>query len=144
MVKLKTRLDRLLRLQKRGARIILRKKIREEHSEQLCRELGWISLIDRWNLRTCLTVFRCLKGFCPPYLRKLFSFNSDIHNYSTRSRSNIHMPKISSTVDLVLGHSPIQLPNFLKVLVQQSRPQITFVPSPPILGWSQDINVNWI
>ena len=63
----KTCLDRLLRLQKRGARIILRKKIREERSEQLFRELGWISLTDRWNFHTCLTVFRCLEGLCPPY-----------------------------------------------------------------------------
>ena len=54
----KTCLDRLLRLQKRGARIILRKKIREERSEQMFRELGW-------NFRTCLTVLRCHKGFCP-------------------------------------------------------------------------------
>ena len=45
-----------------------------------------------------------------------------------------------ATVEEHLGHSPIQLRNFLIVLVQQSRPQITFVPS--FIGWSQDINVN--
>ena len=37
----KTYLDRLFRLQKRGARIILKRKIREESSEQLFKELGW-------------------------------------------------------------------------------------------------------
>ena len=37
----KTYLDRLFRLQKRGARIILKRKIREVSSEQLFKELGW-------------------------------------------------------------------------------------------------------
>ena len=45
-----TCLDRLLRLQKRGARIILGEKIREEHSEKLFKELGWITPTDRWSM----------------------------------------------------------------------------------------------
>ena len=92
----KTYLDRLLRLQKRGARIILRKKIREECSENLFKELDWPTLTDRWNFHTCLTVFKCLKGLCPAYLENVFSLNSDIHNYCTRGSKNIHMPRISS------------------------------------------------
>jgi hypothetical protein len=43
----KTCLDRPLRLQKRGARIVLQNKIREERSEKLFKELGWIPLTDR-------------------------------------------------------------------------------------------------
>ena len=92
----KTYLDRLLRLQKRGARIILKRKIREVSSEQLFKELGWLPLTERWTFHKCLQVFRCINGFCPSYLLNLFSRNSDIHSYNTRGRSNIHLNRISS------------------------------------------------
>ena len=89
-------MDRLLRLQKRGARIILKRKIREVSSEQLFKELGWLPLTERWTFHKCLQVFRCINGFCPSYLLNLFSRNSDVHNYNTRVRSNIHLNRISS------------------------------------------------
>ena len=89
-------LNRLLRLQKRGARIILHKKTREERTVNLFRELGWVSLFERWTFHKCLTVYKCLNGFCPSYLCDLFSLNSDIHNYNTRNKSNLHMAKITS------------------------------------------------
>ena len=50
-----TSLQRLLRLQKRGARIILQKKIREDRTANLYCELGWVSLLERWNFHKCLT-----------------------------------------------------------------------------------------
>ena len=65
-------LQRLLRLQKREARIILQKKIREDGTANLYCELGWVSLFERWNFHKCLTVFKCLNGIYPPYLRRLF------------------------------------------------------------------------
>ena len=89
-------LDRLLRLQKRGARIILKRKIKEVSSEQLFKELGWLPLTERWTCHKCLQVFRCINGFCPTYLLNLFSRNSDVHSYNTRGRSNIHLNRISS------------------------------------------------
>ena len=52
-----TSLQRLLRLQKRGARIILQKKISEDRTANLYWELGWVSLFERWNFHKCLTVF---------------------------------------------------------------------------------------
>ena len=91
-----TSLQRLLRLQKRGARIILQKKIREDRTANLYCELGWVSLFERWNFHKCLTVFKCLNGIYPPYLRRLFSYNSDVHHYNTRNRANLHRVKITS------------------------------------------------
>ena len=92
----KTYLERVLRLQKRGARIILKRKIREVSSEQLFKELGWLPLTERWTFHKCLQFFRCINGFCPSYLLNLFSRNSDVHSYNTRGRSNIHLNRISS------------------------------------------------
>ena len=91
-----TILQRLLRLQKRGARIILQKKIREDRTANLYCELGWVSLFERWNFHKCLSVFKCLNGIYPSYLRRLFSYNSDVHHYNTRNRANLHMVKITS------------------------------------------------
>ena len=59
-------------------------------------ELGWVSLFERWNFHKCLTVFKCLNGIYPSYLRRLFSYNSDVHHYNTRNRANLHMVKITS------------------------------------------------
>jgi len=67
-----TSLQRLLRLQKRGARVILQKKIRKDCTANLYCELGWVSLFERWNFHKCLTVFKCLNGIYLPYLRRLF------------------------------------------------------------------------
>ena len=92
----KTYLDRLLRLQKRGARIILKRKIREVSSEQLFRELVWLPLTERWTFHKCLQGFRCINVFFPSYLLNLFSRNSDVNSYNTRGRSNIHLNRISS------------------------------------------------
>ena len=92
----KTYLDRILRLQKRGARIILKRKIREVSSEQLFRELGWLPRTERWAFHKCLQVFRCIIGFCPFYLLNLFFSNSDVHSYNTRGRSNIDLNRMSS------------------------------------------------
>jgi hypothetical protein len=43
----KSSLERLLRLQKRGARLILKRKIRECSLDNLFKELVWVSLTDR-------------------------------------------------------------------------------------------------
>ena len=46
-----TSLQRLLRLQKRGAQIILQKKIREDCIANLYCEMGWVSLFEHWNFQ---------------------------------------------------------------------------------------------
>ena len=60
-----TSLQRLLRLQKRGVRIILQKNIREDRTANLYCELGWVSLFERWNFHNC----KCLT-----YLNALMEF----------------------------------------------------------------------
>ena len=115
----KTYLDRLLRLQKRGARIIVKRKIREVSSEQLYKELGWLPLTERWTFHKCLQVFHCINGFCPSYLLNLFSRNSDILNYNTRGRSNIHLNRIlsksgSSSFSYAAADLFNDLPNYVK------------------------------
>ena len=85
-----------LGFRKRGERIILQNKIREDRTANLYCELGWVSLFERRNFHKCLTVFKCLNGIYPPYLKRLFSYNSDVHHCNTRNRANLHMVKITS------------------------------------------------
>ena len=108
-----------LRLQKRGARIIVKRKIREVSSEQLFKELGWLPLTERWTFHKCLQVFHCINGFCPSYLLNLFSRNSDVLNYNTRGRSNIHLNRIlsksgSSSFSYAAADLFNDLPNYVK------------------------------
>ena len=78
-----TNLERLVKLQKRGARIVLQKKIREARSANLFKQLGWIPIRDRWNFFKCVAVYKSLNGLFPPYLTDIFIKNSQIHNYNT-------------------------------------------------------------
>ena len=92
----KTHLQQLLRLQKRGARLILKHKTNDCRSSALFKELGWVNLTDRWSFHKSETVYRCLNYFCPSYLSNLFCLNSDVHNYNTRRKNDIHLAKIGS------------------------------------------------
>ena len=53
--------DSFIRLQKRGARIILRKKIREDRTANLYCELGWVSCLNVGTL--CRSVVLYLNAF---------------------------------------------------------------------------------
>ena len=92
----KTHLQHLLRLQKRRARLILKRKTNDCRSSALFKELGWVNLTDRWTFHKCETVYRCLNHFCPSYLSNLFCLNSEVHNYNTRRKNDIHLIKIES------------------------------------------------
>lgn len=91
-----TKLERLYRLQKRGARLILKKKIRDERSEVLFSKLNWVPIAERWKFNKCLMVYKCINRLLPEYLRRIFIINSEIHNYNTRAKNNIHIPRINS------------------------------------------------
>ena len=71
----------LLRLQKRGARIILKRKTREVSSEQLFKELRWLPLIERWTFHKIMSSsFPLDKGFLSILFNEivLLSHNSDV------------------------------------------------------------------
>ena len=91
-----TKLERLIKLQKKGARILLQKRIREARSIDLFKQLGWAPLQQRWDFYKCVAVYKSLHGLFPPYLSNVFCRNSMIHNYNTRGRDDIHLNKVNS------------------------------------------------
>jgi hypothetical protein len=131
----KSSLERLLRLQKHGARLILRRKIRECRSDNLFKVLGWVYLTDRWAFHKCETVFRCLNGFCPSYLSNVLNLNSKVHNYNTRRRNDIHLCKISSRSDLGNDPFPFQLLNCIMICVLLLNLRNLYAALQPTIGY---------
>ena len=78
---------RLLKLQKRAARIILGVDIMTP-SEEMFKDLQWLSFPDRLHYHTCLLVYKALNGLAPKYLSNLLTKTSEIHSRSLRSGDN--------------------------------------------------------
>ena len=69
----------LQRLQNGAARIILQRG----SSRDTFHLLNWINIM----------VFKCLNNLVPEYLQRFFVRNSNFHNYNTRRKQNLHLPK---------------------------------------------------
>ena len=79
--------NRLLKLQKRAARIILGADIMTP-SKHMFKELQWLSFPQRVNYHTCLLVYKSLNGLAPEYLSQLFTKTSELHTRNLRSVNN--------------------------------------------------------
>jgi len=87
--------DRLQRLQTRAARILTGTSP-EISRNTIYKELSWINLQNRRNFNKCALVFKCLHGLAPEYLIDNYTFNHQIHSYSTRSANNLHIDKATT------------------------------------------------
>ena len=76
-------LTKVLKLQKRAARVILNADTRD-NSVKLFSKLGWLPFYDEAKIIKCLFVYKCLVGDCPQYLNNLITKNSDIHKRKSR------------------------------------------------------------
>jgi hypothetical protein len=78
-------MSKLLKLQKRAARLILDVHNYRHSSRDLFKTLHWLPLTDVVKLRTATLVFKALNNEAPPYLKGLFKYVKDAHNVNTRS-----------------------------------------------------------
>ena len=78
---------RLLKLQKRAARIILNADILTP-SESMFKELQWLSFSKRVLYHKSVMMFKALHGMAPEYLSEMFVKTSQIHSRSLRSTDN--------------------------------------------------------
>ena len=69
-------LMRVLRLQKRAARIILDADTRA-NSVELFKQLNWLTFCDEVKLNMCTIVYKRFKGNCPPYILDILKYNAD-------------------------------------------------------------------
>ena len=82
--------DRVIRFQKRAARLILDKSI-DTPSADLFAELRWMAFPERVKYQKAVLMYKTLHGQAPEYLANSFTFNSDIHQRQLRSSS---MPQL--------------------------------------------------
>ena len=79
----------LQRLQNRAARIVLRR----DSSKDTLNVLGWVELETKRKRHKCTLVYKCLNNLVPKYLSGYFTRNFNVHNYNTRRRTDLHLPK---------------------------------------------------
>ena len=88
----KTLLDRLYRLQKRVARMVLDDY--EINENDLFKCLKWLTIYQRVEYQTVLMVYKSLHGLTPSYISDLFHTSGENYRYSLRnSHINLHLPK---------------------------------------------------
>ena len=91
-------LTRLVKLQKRAARMILKANFMTP-SEQLFKELNWLPFPKRVQYHTCLTAYKSISRQAPEYISSLLTYVSDHHERQTRSTilDLLHVPRSHST-----------------------------------------------
>lgn len=87
-------IERLTKLQKRAARIILRAEFNTP-SEQMFIELGWASVPNRIKYNKAVLTYRALNNLTPEYISDLLKPMSQVHSLNLRSSDNgsLYVPK---------------------------------------------------
>ena len=88
-------LNKVFRLQKRAARVILNADTRA-NSVDLFRELNWLTFLLEAKINQCALVYKRLNGVCPDYMLELLKRNIDIRSTERQSRYgslNLIFPK---------------------------------------------------
>ena len=78
-------LNKVFRLQKRAARVILNADTRA-NSVDLFRELNWLTFLLEAKINQCALVYKRLNGVCPDYMLELLKRNIDIRSTERQSR----------------------------------------------------------
>ena len=87
-------LDKLIKFQKRAARLILDKAM-DTPSAELFQQLGWMRFDERVIYRKATLMYKSLHNLAPTYLSTKFTYTSDIHQVNLRSLtdSTLYVPK---------------------------------------------------
>lgn len=88
-------LNKLLLFQKRAARVILDIKDYYTPSEDMFRELNWMTIYDRIHYQKSILMYKCMNGICPEYLCSSFKHVSEMHQLNLRSveMNMLYVPK---------------------------------------------------
>ena len=82
-----TNINRLVKLQKIAARIILNAHFMTP-SENMFKELSWLTFSDCVKLHVFIMMYKTLNNLAPTYLTELFTSTSKIHDRCLRSIEN--------------------------------------------------------
>lgn len=87
-------IERLLKLQKRAARIILKTDLNTP-SADMFKELGWLPLRKRIDYNKAVLTYKALNNMAPEYITNLLTPMSQAHSLNLRSAVNgtLYVPK---------------------------------------------------
>ena len=83
----KLNIERLSKLQKRAARIILKADF-DTQSAEMFNELGWSTIANRHNYNNAVLTFKALNDLTPKYISNLLKPTFETHNRNLRSATN--------------------------------------------------------
>ena len=83
----KLNIERLSKLQKRAARIILKSDF-DTPSSEMFHELGWSTIENRHNYNKAVLTFKALNDLTPEYTSNLLQPKFETHNRNLRSATN--------------------------------------------------------
>ena len=86
---------KLIKSQNRSARVISNVKYRD-NADPLYKALGILKLVDINKYLTGRFMFRYCNGSLPELLNSFFVYNSDYHNYNTRTAQHFHIPPVKT------------------------------------------------
>ena len=91
----KTMEDRLIKFQKRAARVILNINDIETPSATLFSQLKWMKFPERVRYQKAILMYKMINNLAPTYLLDSFKFQSEIHSRQLRSSSplQLYIPK---------------------------------------------------
>ena len=115
-------IERLLKLQKRAARIILQTDYSTPSSEMFA-ELGWQPINKRLAYSKAVFTYKALKGQTPQYISELLKPVAETHDRHLRSSSNgtLAVPKSRTSVfDRSFSVSALGLWNSLPIDIRNS------------------------
>ena len=92
-------IERLSKLQKRAARIILRAEF-DTPSEHMFKELGWFSVPKRIKYNKAVFTYRALNNFTPEYISNLLKPVSTVHSLNLRSANDgsLYVPRSHTSI----------------------------------------------
>ena len=83
----KLNIERLSKLQKRAARIILKADF-DTPSSEMFNELGWSTIENRHNYNKAVLTYKALNDLTPEYISNLLKPTFETHNRKLRSATN--------------------------------------------------------
>ena len=113
-------IERLSKLQKRAARIILQAEFRTP-SATMFQELGWLTIPKRLIYNKAILTYKALNNMTPIYITKLLKPMSIAHERSLRSSSNglLSVPRSRTALyDRSFSHSASRLWNSMPTSVR--------------------------
>ena len=96
-------LTRLIRLQKRAARMILKADFMTP-SKQLFKELNWLPFPKRVQYHTCLMVYRSITGQAPEYISAMLTYVSEHHASKPDQQLSIYCTYPDHIQPTLTGH----------------------------------------